>query len=110
MTRDGKQTLLRTWARDLFGEELATTKRTRLLRFIEEAAELASAAEAELLAVVDRLNRTFRQRYLAMAGLWLVLLWASFRFDRATRGYLTGRIRFAVLAIGVLGSFLLYPS
>jgi NTP pyrophosphatase (non-canonical NTP hydrolase) len=43
--RDLIQKKLRAWACDLFGAETASTKRTRLLRFFEEAAELVQAGD-----------------------------------------------------------------
>lgn len=48
MSRKGVQTRLRTWAEGLFGAETASTKRTRLLRFLEEAVELVQAGGLSL--------------------------------------------------------------
>jgi NTP pyrophosphatase (non-canonical NTP hydrolase) len=43
MNRADKQLRLRAWGTELFGEETATTPRTRVLRFVEEALELGQA-------------------------------------------------------------------
>jgi len=51
--RSGIQKRLRAWAEGLFGAETASTKRTRLLRFFEEATELVQAAG---LSVEDQLH------------------------------------------------------
>lgn len=55
------------------------------------------------------LSRRFRGRFALIGAVWVILLFGSFRVDRATQGYLTGRIRLAALAMAVLAAVLIYP-
>ncbi len=59
--------------------------------------------------VVRRINRLFRRRYLGMGILCVFLLFAGVRLDRATNGWLTGRIRLGMVAAAVLGAIALFP-
>ncbi len=59
--------------------------------------------------VARRLNDHFAIRYAALAALWALLGLIGFGLDRATRGWLTGRIAFSALVAGSVSTYLLWP-
>lgn len=58
---------------------------------------------------VKALNQHFGLRWASMGGLWVLLVLAGFGIDRATRGWLTGRIAFVALSLGAIGTWVLLP-
>ncbi|MCA8969500.1 MAG: hypothetical protein KDC95_06940 [Planctomycetes bacterium] len=58
---------------------------------------------------VHAVNERFAWRFASMALVWVVLGILGFGVDRATRGWLTGRIAVASLAIGSISTWLLIP-
>lgn len=61
------------------------------------------------LRCVRHINEEFAARYGAMGAVWLVLFLLGFGVDRATRGWLTGRIAVAAVGMGSIASWLLLP-
>ncbi|MEZ5988218.1 MAG: hypothetical protein R3F30_03690 [Planctomycetota bacterium] len=51
----------------------------------------------------------YHRSYMLIAALAALLFWIGHRLDRATRGYLSWRIRLGTLAGVLLGAWLLYP-
>ena len=59
--------------------------------------------------LVRSLNEHFAVRWGAMGGIWVALVLLGLGIDRATRGWLTGRIAIATLGLGSLSTWLLLP-
>ncbi|MCB9918830.1 MAG: hypothetical protein H6832_10555 [Planctomycetes bacterium] len=58
---------------------------------------------------VRSVNERFAWRFASMALAWVLLGLVGFGVDRATRGWLTGRIAFASVALGSITTWLLIP-
>lgn len=59
--------------------------------------------------IARSLNEEFAVRWGAMGGLWVLLFLIGFGLDRATRGWITGRIALATTGLGGLVTWLLLP-
>ncbi|PIE23711.1 MAG: hypothetical protein CSA62_06280 [Planctomycetota bacterium] len=71
----------------------------------EAARQLLAAGEEQ----ARNLRGSFYRRYLAIVLSCILLFVATGQVDRATQGYLTGRLRVAALVLAVLAALVIWP-